>query len=97
MYRVCHDLQIQDIMIETDTSEKKSAKEALLLWCQTKTSGYRNVKITNFTTSWSDGLAFAAMLHKHKYVMLVLVNYSHATGAKYDKQEVAVNLCKMFG
>ena len=30
-------LQIQDLMIEMDSSEKRSAKDALLLWCQSKT------------------------------------------------------------
>ena len=46
----CFFLQIQEIEINVDEQneeggEKKSAKEALLLWCQRNVRGYRNVEI----------------------------------------------------
>jgi len=37
--------------------------EAILIWCQCRTREYENVKIENFTNSWSNGLAFCALIH----------------------------------
>jgi len=43
-----------------------SAKDALLMWVQNKTSGYEGVSVTNFTTSFHSGLALCALIHKFR-------------------------------
>lgn len=42
-----------------------SKRNALLKWCQQKTINYPKVDITNFSSSWNDGLAFCALLHSY--------------------------------
>lgn len=42
-----------------------SKRNALLKWCQSKTLGYKGIDITNFSSSWNDGLAFCALLHTY--------------------------------
>ncbi|XP_043827920.1 spectrin beta chain, non-erythrocytic 2 [Dromiciops gliroides] len=80
--------QIQDISVETeDNKEKKSAKDALLLWCQMKTAGYPNVNVHNFTTSWRDGLAFNAIVHKHRPDLLEFESLKKCN-AHYNLQNV---------
>ncbi|XP_041106872.1 EH domain-binding protein 1-like isoform X2 [Polyodon spathula] len=43
--------------------KKPNASQSLLAWCREVTKNYRGVKITNFTTSWRNGLAFCALFH----------------------------------
>ncbi|XP_063221478.1 serine/arginine repetitive matrix protein 2-like isoform X2 [Bacillus rossius redtenbacheri] len=50
----------------TDPKLSRSAsgvKDRLLYWCQSKTREYKNIQIDNFSTSWSNGLAFCALIH----------------------------------
>ncbi|KAK2882102.1 hypothetical protein Q8A73_022612 [Channa argus] len=53
---------------ETDGKDETAealvnSSQSLLQWCQDITSGYQGVKVTNFSTSWRNGLAFCAILH----------------------------------
>ncbi|KAM3919652.1 F-actin-monooxygenase MICAL2 isoform 4-T5 [Leptodactylus fuscus] len=38
----------------------------LLTWCQKQTEGYRNVNVTNLTSSWKSGLALCAIIHRFR-------------------------------
>nr|XP_046184115.1 EH domain-binding protein 1-like protein 1 isoform X4 [Oncorhynchus gorbuscha] len=40
-----------------------TSSQSLLEWCQEVIKEHKGVKITNFSTSWRNGLAFCALLH----------------------------------
>ncbi|KAJ0067761.1 hypothetical protein NL108_010051 [Boleophthalmus pectinirostris] len=40
-----------------------SIKQMLLDWCRAKTRSYEHVNIQNFSSSWSNGMAFCALVH----------------------------------
>ncbi|XP_049840798.1 cytospin-A isoform X4 [Schistocerca gregaria] len=61
----CSDLSERKDPLSALTKNGGSKRNALLKWCQNKTVGYKNIDITNFSSSWNDGLAFCAILHSY--------------------------------
>ncbi|NWS70454.1 UTRO protein, partial [Crotophaga sulcirostris] len=59
--------QVKDVMknIMSDLQQTNSEK-ILLSWVRQSTRPYNQVNVLNFTTSWADGLAFNAVIHRHK-------------------------------
>lgn len=61
-----HDISLSDTSFISSADEQMpvfSATEDLLSWCKSVTAGYHGVKVTNMTTSWRNGMAFAAVIH----------------------------------
>ncbi|XP_055691757.1 dystonin isoform X3 [Lutzomyia longipalpis] len=56
--------QISDIVVGHD--DNLTAKEALMQWARKSTARYPGVKISDFTSSWRDGLAFSAIVHRNR-------------------------------
>ncbi|XDV18854.1 hypothetical protein PO909_024459 [Leuciscus waleckii] len=48
---------------EIEITTLVNSSQSLLEWCQKVTQDYKGVRITNFSTSWRNGLAFCAILH----------------------------------
>ncbi|XP_045861976.1 utrophin isoform X3 [Meles meles] len=59
--------QVKDVMKDVMSDLQQTNSEKILLsWVRQSTRPYSQVNVLNFTTSWTDGLAFNAVLHRHK-------------------------------
>ncbi|KAM4630179.1 microtubule-actin cross-linking factor 1 isoform 2-T2 [Polymixia lowei] len=62
---VKHLPQISEIYVSGESGDL-TAKEKLLLWSQQATEGYPGLRCVNFTSCWSDGRMFNALLHRYR-------------------------------
>ncbi|XP_069641000.1 dystrophin isoform X14 [Haliaeetus albicilla] len=59
--------QVKDVMKNIMAGLQQTNSEKILLsWVRQSTRNYPQVNVINFTSSWSDGLAFNALLHSHR-------------------------------
>lgn len=55
------------------TVDEATAKEGLLLWVKKRTKNYNHVDppgVSNFSSSWKDGMAFCALVHRYRPGMI---------------------------
>ncbi|XP_053618600.1 microtubule-actin cross-linking factor 1 isoform X38 [Plodia interpunctella] len=57
-------VKISDIVVGQEPNV--TAREALLSWARRSTAKYPGVRVTDFTSSWRDGLAFNALIHRNR-------------------------------
>nr|XP_049618224.1 uncharacterized protein ehbp1l1a isoform X4 [Syngnathus scovelli] len=56
-----------------------TSSQSLLEWCKEVTQDHKGLKISNFNTSWRNGMAFCAILHRfHPEKMHLMVSLSWA-------------------
>lgn len=80
--------------------EGMSAKDGLLLWCQRQLKPYDNVNVQNFTSSWKNGLAFNALIHRHRpelidYTPLTSSNAKHNLENAFKVAEDSLDIPRM--
>ncbi|XP_028320228.1 smoothelin, like [Gouania willdenowi] len=77
-------------------SSASTIKQILLEWCRLKTTGYLNIDIQNFSSSWSDGMAFCALVHsffpsQFDYSSLSPANRKHNFELAFGTAETKAN------
>jgi len=77
-----------DVEEKSVTVKSREAKQELLEWVKNRIHGYEGINITNFDTSFQDGLAFCALIHSYDPTLL---DYK-----SLDKSNVEENLTKAF-
>ncbi|XP_039988784.1 protein-methionine sulfoxide oxidase mical2b isoform X5 [Xiphias gladius] len=53
-------------LVNLSRTESEVRPGRLLTWCQKQAQGYRGVDITNLTSSWRNGLALCALIHRQR-------------------------------
>jgi len=90
IWSVINKFQIEDISVEEAT-----ARDALLIWCKKNTAGYDGVSISNFTSSWSSGLGFCALINHFRPELL---DYNALDKADHTSNCInAFEACKKLG
>ncbi|XP_054619826.1 microtubule-actin cross-linking factor 1, isoforms 1/2/3/4 isoform X6 [Dunckerocampus dactyliophorus] len=89
-----HLAQISEIYVCGESGDL-TAKEKLLLWSQQATEGYPGLRCINFTSSWSDGRMFNALLHRYRPDLINMEAVSQQSNR--DNLEQAFEIAESLG
>ncbi|OCT77874.1 hypothetical protein XELAEV_18028970mg [Xenopus laevis] len=91
--QILHQNSVKDVMKAIMANLQQTNSEKILLsWVRQSTRPYNQVNVLNFTTSWTDGLAFNALLHRHKPDLFSLEKV--ATLPPLERLDHAFNIAK---
>ncbi|OAF69357.1 hypothetical protein A3Q56_02897 [Intoshia linei] len=71
-----------------------SRRNALLSWCKQNVINYKNVEITNFSSSWNDGIAFCYLLHS---IWPECINLSEISDNHENNFKIAFSITENMG
>ncbi|THD19307.1 Cytospin-A [Fasciola hepatica] len=74
---------LQELARRTQAGSKRNA---LLRWCQSRVAGYPGVQVTNFSSSWNNGLALCALLHTYLPSQIPWKELVSANNSPVDKR-----------
>ncbi|XP_036411412.1 microtubule-actin cross-linking factor 1 [Megalops cyprinoides] len=86
--------QISEIYVSGESGDL-TAKEKLLLWSQQATEGYPGLRCVNFSSSWSDGRMFNAILHRYRPDLIDMELVSRQSNR--DNLEQAFDIAESLG
>ncbi|KAJ8344288.1 hypothetical protein SKAU_G00316170 [Synaphobranchus kaupii] len=65
--------------------ESEIRPNRLLTWCQKQTEGYRNVNVSDLTSSWKSGLALCALIHRFRADLIDFDSLNEEDSAKNNQ------------
>ncbi|KAM4540156.1 microtubule-actin cross-linking factor 1 isoform 10-T10 [Odontesthes bonariensis] len=86
--------QISEIYVSGESGDL-TAKEKLLLWSQQAIEGYPGIRCVNFTSCWSDGRMFNALLHRYRPDLIDMEAVSRQSNR--DNLEQAFEIAESLG
>jgi hypothetical protein len=63
--KISHSNSMYSISSSSQRFDPRTVQKIVLDWCVEQCKNYTNVKITNFSSCWADGLAFCAIIHNN--------------------------------
>ncbi|XP_025298589.1 nesprin-2 isoform X2 [Canis lupus dingo] len=67
-----------------------SAKKALLLWAQEQCASYESVNVTDFKSSWRNGMAFLAVIHALRPDLIDMKSVKHRSNKDNLKEAFGI-------
>ncbi|XP_076311448.1 molecule interacting with CasL isoform X1 [Tachypleus tridentatus] len=88
--------QLPDVVADIPRKRRRRESiihpDALLSWCKRQVVQHDNIKVENMTTSWKNGLALCAIIHRYRPDLIDLDSFNPEDVAKNN--QLAFDICE---